>query len=122
MLQADAVEFNFPPPPTFGEFVRAVSFWWLIGLSLIAVGTHFVYEKRDSWYSLLAFAAFVIGTLLCELLGLAFTPLNSHHFYAWSSNMAVNFWADLCLGLTICGSAAIVFWTVRTRWKKNHDS
>src|SRR5581483_1255877 len=102
MLQADAVQFNFPLPPTFTEAVGGVLLWWLIGLSLIAFGTRFIYPDKNGWLNLLAVAALALGFLACFLLGLAFTPLNHHHLIAWvPDNHALNYRIDLGLGLAI---------------------
>jgi len=106
MLQADAVQFNFPPPPTFVEAIVAILLWWLIGLLLIAFGTRFVYPDKSGWLNLLAVAALALGFLACFLLGFGFTPLNYHHLIAWvPDNRALNYWIDLGLGLTIWISA-----------------
>jgi hypothetical protein len=114
MLQADAVQFNFPPPLTFAEALEAILLWWLIGLLLIAFGTRFIYPDKSGWLNLLAVAALALGFLASLLLGFSFTRLNHHPLIVWTpDNHALNHWIGLSVGLTIWISAPFAVWATR---------
>ena len=109
MLQAESFQFDFPPQPTLGEFVVALSLWWLIGLTMIVVGAYGLYRSDNGLILLLALGSLALGVGVCFLLGLApFTPLY-HHRFAWSEDDHVNRWINICLVLMIWGTSFLFF-------------
>jgi hypothetical protein len=119
MLQADPVQFEFSPPlrPTLGEFVFALSLWWLIGLTIIVVGAYGLYRSNNGRIRLLTLGSLSLGVCACFLLGFSFTPLN-HHRFAWSENDHINSWINICLVLMIWGTAPLFFWVGRKIGKR----
>jgi hypothetical protein len=110
MLQADSGQtLDFPPPPTLGEFVFAVSLLWLIGLTLIVVGAYGLYRSKNDWVKLLALVSLALGLGFCFLLGFNFTPC-SHQRFAWSEdNPNINRLINICLGMMIWGTSFLSF-------------
>jgi hypothetical protein len=120
MLQADPVQFEFSPPlrPTLGEFVFALSLWWLIGLTIIVVGAYGLYRSNNGRIRLLALGSLSLGVAACFLLGFSFTPLN-HHRFAWSEDdQNINRWINICVVLMTWGTAPLFFWVGRKIGKR----
>lgn len=125
MLQADAVQFDYPfYQYTLGEYVFAVSLWWLIGLTMIAVGSYGLYRSnkgliQNGLIQLLVLVSLALGFGLCFLMGWYFT-LNRHHQFAWSEdNENINYWINICLGLMIWGTSPLFFWVGRKIGNRN---
>jgi len=108
MLQAESFQFDFPPQPTLGEFVVALSLWWLIGLTMIVLGAYGLYRSNNGLIQLLALGSLALGVGACFLLGFSFTPLNQHRF-AWSEYDHINRWINICLVLMIWGTSFLFF-------------
>jgi len=118
MLQAESFQFDFPPQPTLGEFVVALSLWWLIGLTMIVMGAYGLYRSNNGLILLLALGSLALGVGVCYLLGLGFTPIN-HHRFAWSEDDPnINRWINICLVLMIWGTAPLIFWVGRKIGKR----
>ncbi len=112
MLQTESVQtfdFDFPPPPTLGEYAFALSVLWLIGLTMIVVGVYGLYRSNNAFTQLLTLASLALGFGLCFLMGGSFT-FNSHHRFAWVSDGDINDWINICVGLMIWGASLLSFW------------
>ena len=120
MLQADAVQFDYPfYQPTLGEFVVVVSLWWLIGLILIAGGAYGLNRSKTGWVELLALVVLMLGFGVCILLGWYFTPFNHHRLYVWVEDRNTSYWIDICLGLMILGTSLLFYGAGRMIGKRS---
>lgn len=126
MLQSDSVQsfdFDFPPPPTLGEFVFALSLLWLIMLTMIAVGSYGLYRShkgliQNGLIQLLVLVSLTLGFGLCFVLGVGFTPIN-HHRFAWSEDdQNINYWINTLLFLMVWGTSPLSFWVGRKFGKR----
>jgi len=117
MLQAEPFEFDFPLPPTLGEYVFALSLWWAIVITMIVVGAFGLYRSNNGRIQLLALMSLALGAGVCFLLGFSFTPLN-HHRFAWSEDDHINRWINICLVLMIWVTAPLFFWVGRKIGKR----
>jgi hypothetical protein len=118
MLQAEPFQFDFPPQPTLGEFVFALSLWWLIGLTMIVAGAYGLYRSNNGRIQLLALMSLALGFGFCFLLGFSFTPIN-HHRFAWSEDdQNINRWINICVVLMTWGTAPLFFWVGRKIGKR----
>jgi hypothetical protein len=110
MLQAEHFEFDFPLPPTLGEYVFALSLWWLIVITMIVVGAYGLYRSNNGRIQLLALMSLALGSGLCFLLAFSFAPIN-HHRFAWSEDdQNINRWINICVVLMTRGTAPLFFW------------
>jgi hypothetical protein len=119
MPQAEPFQIDFPPQPTLGEYVFAVSLWWLIGLTMIVVGAYGLYRNNNGRIQLLALVSLALGFGSCFLLGLNFTPIN-HHRFAWSEDdLNISYWINICLVLMIWGTSPLFFLVGRKIGKRS---
>jgi len=119
MLQAVPFEVDFPPPPTLGEYVFALSLWWLIVITMIVVGAYGLYRSNNGLIQLLALMSLALGVGVCFLMGLAPFTLLYHHRFAWSEDdQNINCWINICVLLITWGTAPLFFWVGRKIGKR----